>query len=216
MNRVDVQACAGCAAPLTSSLCCETCGALVQDALSRDPFAVFGIPIGYGIDLDALRKRLLRLSRRLHPDFHGGAAVETRALAVHHSAELNSAHELLADDSARADWLVRHLGGPSEQQERAMPHAFLLEVLEWSEALEAARTSLPGSSERAALAQLEEELAAQRRAQLSVVARALDPLPEHGSARLLDARRALNAIRYIDRACGEIRELALAPSDPQQ
>lgn len=207
--------CARCSAPLSSALVCESCGALVAGADGRDPFAVFGLAPSFALDTGALRKRLLRLSRHLHPDFHGGADAATRELAAHHSAELNSAHETLADDAARADHLLRRLGGPDEQQERAMPQAFLLEVLEWNEALEAARATGPGSSERAALAALKAELDAQRAAQMRATARALDPLPSAGAPVLAEVRRALNAVRYIDRASDEIAALALGVPAPR-
>lgn len=210
-----MSACARCSAPLSSALVCEACGALVEGADGRDPFAVFGLPVAYPLDAAALRKRLLRLSRHLHPDFHGGADAATRELAAHHSAELNAAHDTLGDDASRADHLVRRLGGPDEQKERAMPQAFLLEVLEWNEALEAARPAAPGSPERAALAALRTDLDAQRRAQMNAIARALDPLPAAGAPALTDVRRALNAVRYIDRATGEIAELSLGVTSPR-
>ncbi|MBM3975734.1 MAG: Fe-S protein assembly co-chaperone HscB [Planctomycetes bacterium] len=207
--------CARCSAALTSALVCEACGALVPGAAAGDPFAVFGLTTAYTIDARALRKRLLKLSRLLHPDFHGTAEAAQRELAAHHSAELNSAHEVLADDCRRADWLVRHLGGPSEQTERAMPQAFLMEVLEWNEALEAARGSAPGSAPRAALGALAADLEAQRRALLQSLNRLLEPLPATGAPALADARRALNALRYIDRAAGEIAELVLGATAPR-
>jgi Fe-S protein assembly co-chaperone HscB len=207
--------CARCSAPLSSALVCEACGALVAGADARDPFAAFGLARAYPLDGAALRKRLLRLSRHLHPDFHGAADVATRELAAHHSAELNSAYDTLSDDASRADHLVRALGGPDELKERAMPQAFLMEVLEWNEALEAARDSAAGSPERAALGALKTELDAQRAAQMQSIARALEPLPAAQSPALTEVRRALNAVRYIDRASGEIAELALGVPAPR-
>ena len=49
---------------------------------------------------------------------------------------------------------------------------------------------------------------------LAAIGALLTPLPERGSPRLVDARRQMNAVRYIDRALDQIEELRLqrAPS----
>ena len=44
------------------------------------------------------------------------------------------------------------------------------------------------------------------------VAMLLDPVPDSGAECLLELRRILNAIRYIDRTLGEIRTLRLRGS----
>lgn len=172
------------------------------------PFALFGLPVTYTLDADDLRRRLVRISRWLHPDFFA-ADEALRTLAERNTSELNVAHEVLADDRARADWLVGHLGGPDEKTERQMPTAFLMEVLEWNETLEAAADAAPGSPERGALDALEPELRAQRAACLAAISALLDPLPPQGDATLARVREHLNAVRYVDRALGTVQRLRL-------
>jgi len=201
--------CPRCAAPLASALLCEACGALIDPPTTPSPFDVFGLAPAHALDLAALRKRLLRLSRGMHPDFFASADAATRALAEHDSARLNEAFELLSDEAARASWLVDAAGGPSESQERAMPQEFLLEVLEWNEQLEAARENKGDAAALARLAPLEAELVQRRAQQLERVASALGAHPADAAQRLA-ARRALNAVRYVDRALGELTELKLA------
>lgn len=175
------------------------------------------MPPAFALDGEQLRRRLMRLGRVLHPDFFGAADPATRALAERNSARLNQAHDVLADATARADWLVRHLGGPSENEQREMPREFLLAVLEWNEQLEAARESAPGSRERNGLEALESELRTQRASALSAVERLLTPLPERDASSLrsslrsslCDARAQLNALRYIDNTLAQIEALAL-------
>ena len=174
-----------------------------------DPFEVFGLEVVYDLEAPALRKRLLSLSRRMHPDFFGDASAEERELAERNTAELNAAHRVLSDDVQRANLLVGRQGGPDEEAERQMPKAFLMEVLEWNETLEEARGSAPGSPERAKLDSLETELGQQRDATLARVAKLLTPLPDPASPILTDARRELNAIRYLDRALNTLSELRL-------
>jgi molecular chaperone HscB len=202
--------CPRCAAPLTSALLCEACGALLEPQGAPTPFEVFGLAPAHALDLAALRKRLLRLSRGMHPDYFASADAPTRALAEHNSARLNAAFELLSDEAARASWLIDAWGGPSETQERAMPQEFLLEVLDWNEQLEAARENQADAAALARLAPLEAELRQRRAAQLARVAAALGAPQPAASAERLAARRALNAVRYVDRALGELSELKLA------
>ena len=201
--------CQSCGAALRSALVCEACGALQPVEAPVDPWAALGLPMGLALDAGALKKRLLALQRRMHPDFFGGADAAQRALAERNTAELNAAERVLADDVRRADLLVRRLGGPDEQAERQMPQAFLVEVLEWNETLEQARAAPAGSPERAALDELEARLAEERRAALERIAARLEPLPEPRSRALTDARKELNAVRYLERALATLSELRL-------
>jgi molecular chaperone HscB len=160
----------------------------------------------------ALRKRLLAMSRRLHPDFFSNAETTVRERAERNTAELNAAFEILDDDFHRADWLVKSLGGPGEADERQMPPAFLAEVLEWNETIEEARDAAPDSSERAALDPLETGLREQREELMSLISEQLEPLPQAHDPLLTQVRRNLNAIRYVDRSLREISEIRLAQS----
>ena len=156
-----------------------------------------------------LKKRLLALSRRLHPDFHAASGSEAHRLAERNTGLLNTAHEILGDPARRADWIVRHLGGPGEDQERQMPQEFLLEVMEWNETIETAREQGSDANPEE-LNALAAELETQRAREMETLAELLDPLPSPGDESLLRARRHLNAVRYLDRALREITELRLA------
>ena len=193
---------------------CESCGELVDAGSSPTPFAVFGLEPSFALDPALLRARLLELARRVHPDFFAGEDVRRRELAEQASAQLNAAHQLLADEVRRADWLVTDLGGPRESEERAMPAEFLQEVLEWNEAIEEARESQPGSADRARLDPLGARLDEERAQRMREIAEKLSPLPARRAPALAETRKVLNAVRYLDRARREIRELRLAlPSD---
>jgi len=204
-------ACPECGSELATPLLCERCGTLLDPATPPTPFAVLGLEPTYALDLGAATKRVLALSRALHPDFHANAGDELRRRAQDNTAALNAAFQVLADDARRADWLVRDLGGPAEDQERAMPPAYLEEVLEWNEAIEEARGSAAADSPaRARLAPLNERLEQERTKTLRRIAALLTPLPPRGSPALRSARQELNAVRYLDRALRELGELRLA------
>ena len=188
---------------------CTQCHALLDPSSEATPFDLLGLETAYALDEQVLRKALLRYSRMLHPDFHG-ADEDSRSRAERNTADLNAAHELLQDDFRRAAWLVTHLGGPSQHDERKMPPVFLVEALDWNETIEEAQTAEPGSPAFDALESLETELVGQREETMATVAGALTPLPDRGSETLTTVRRHLNAVRYLDRALGEIRERKLA------
>ncbi|MEW6072809.1 MAG: iron-sulfur cluster co-chaperone HscB C-terminal domain-containing protein [Planctomycetota bacterium] len=195
--------------PVESPLFCARTKRLLEARGNLTPFEVLGLTPSYPLDDGALRRRLLRLSRQVHPDFHGQDDPATRELAERNMAELNTAFRILSDDFRRADWLVRSLGGPSEDQDREMPPEFLLEVFEWNEALEEARAAGVGSPARARLAAQEEALVRERRRAMDEVGAMLTPLPPAGSAALADIRRRLNSVRYLNRTLQEIAEIRL-------
>lgn len=201
--------CPRCGARLGSLLACESCDALLDPPDDATPFALLGMPLSFEVDAAALKKRLLALSRRLHPDFFGTAAPAERARAERNSAALNAAHRLLSDEVSRADYLIAHLGGPRENEDRAMPAEFLQEVLEWNEAIEEAREAGPGSPAAAGLGPLAARLDGERSVEIETVGRLLSPPPPRGDARLGEARKHLNAIRYLDRSRRDIAELSL-------
>lgn len=202
-------ACTSCGAGLETPLACGDCGTMMTPSTEASPFSVVGLDVAYTLDERDLAQRVRKVARLVHPDFFAAAGPTMRALAEAHGARLNEAHEILRDDVRRADWIVRHLGGPSEETERQMPQSFLLEVLEWNEALDEGASAPPGSTERLALAPLEQELERQRAAELASIATALDPLPERGSGTLTEVRRTLNAVRYLDRALRRLRDLRI-------
>lgn len=201
-------ACPHCSARLETPVVCAACGRPLPVGDDVGPFAILALPPAWEIDVADLKKRLLRASRGVHPDFFGTAEPGVRELAGRNSARLNAAFQTLADDVARADWLVTSLGGPDEQTERAMPREFLAEVLEWNELLEEARADASRLDPR--LAGLRSELEDRRARALAGIGRLLTPLPARGAADLTEVRRHLNAVRYVDRALAEIEVLRLA------
>lgn len=206
--------CPHCSAELETPIGCLACGKVLplgDDADRLGPFEIFGLAPAYGLDMQDLRRRLLRFSRLVHPDFFATAGVEEKGRAEKASALLNSAHAILADDASRADDLVRSLGGPDENAQREMPKEFLMEVLEWNETLEEARAGSSVPAER--LDALRAELETRRTESLAAVSMLLTPLPATGSANLVQARKELNAVRYVDRALGELESLRLSRAE---
>jgi len=205
--------CPVCEATLTTPLVCLNCKTLLStEGREVSPFEALGVERRWEIDPKQLKRALLDLSRHVHPDYFATAEPEQRELAEQASATLNEAFETLRDDPRRADWLVRALGGPSDSEERQMPQAFLMQVLEWNEVLEEARGATAGTDEWQAMIDLGAELSSEREERLEAIAAQLTPLPAAGAEALIEVRRELNAVRYIDRTRAELKSLRLEAS----
>lgn len=200
MSRQGVKEnrCPSCSAGFKTPLACGDCGILMRAVDDRTPFELLGLDVTMEVDAADLRKRLRRFTKLVHPDYFATSSPEQRELAEGHNARLNEAYRIVKDDARRADWIVRHLGGPTEKDLGAMPQEFLMEVMEWNELLEDAE---PGDPE---LEQLGERLRAERADLLASIESALTPLPPERDPRLEDVRKGLNALRYLDRALGHI------------
>jgi hypothetical protein len=198
--------CASCDAPLETPLACGACGVLVDVAENEPtPFAVLGLEVSCSVDRKDARKRLRRFAHLVHPDYYTTGGADQLALAEHNNALLNHAFDVVTSDVTRADWIVRHLGGPGEKDLGCMHQEFLMEVMEWNEILD---ENEPGSPEFEALGS---DLREERERLVASIEGYLTPLPNpntpEGEEALKDVRKDLNALRYIDRALNRVADL---------
>src|SRR4029453_13197093 len=89
----------------------------------------------------ALEASYIRLSRLLHPDFHGSEGEEALERANRGSALLNEAWSVLTDDQARHEYLLELTDPGALERNKTLPPAFLAEAMELSEDLESAQTN---------------------------------------------------------------------------
>lgn len=103
---------------------------------SRNYFELFGLPVGFLVDLGALQERYRDLQRVLHPDRFAGASEQERRLSMQGTAHINQAYETLKDPLKRARYLLELHGvdmGPDHGTTRDAN--FLMEQLELREEL---------------------------------------------------------------------------------
>ncbi|MCX7663764.1 MAG: Fe-S protein assembly co-chaperone HscB [Tepidimonas fonticaldi] len=137
-------------------------------SLQDDDFALFGVPRRFRLDRAELDARWKQLQRLAHPDrfAHQGAAAQR--IAMQWSVRINEAYQRLRDPLRRAAYWCELQGVPIEAESNtAMPADFLLQQMQWREALDEART--PEDVE--ALLQAVE---AERRERLDALADAID------------------------------------------
>src|SRR5689334_9428852 len=104
-----------------------------------DHFDRLGLPRRFAVDAAELERQYLARSRAVHPDYHAAGAAGDLEASLELSAAVNEAYNTLKDPFARAEYLLRLEGGPTAAEHGQMPPAFLAEMLDLREQVEAAR-----------------------------------------------------------------------------
>lgn len=108
--------------------------------LDDDDFTLFGLAPRFALDRAQLDERWRALQGAVHPDraAHDGAAAQRSAMQW--SVRINEAYQRLKDPLRRSAYLCE-LRGVQLDAERntAMPAAFLMQQMQWREALDEAQ-----------------------------------------------------------------------------
>ena len=110
-------------------------------------FEVFGLQADTNIDLSALAARYRDLQSAVHPDRFANATDAEQRIAMARAVEINDAYNTLKDPVRRAMHLLSLKGIDAlAASDTSMPVDFLMEQVEWREAL--ADAKLKEDSER--------------------------------------------------------------------
>jgi molecular chaperone HscB len=110
--------------------------------LQSNDFELFELPLGFALDRAQLDERWKALQREVHPDRHAAADAQTQRQAMQWSVRINEAYQRLKDPLQRAAYLCELHGAPIQAENNtAMPAAFLMQQMEWREALDEATTA---------------------------------------------------------------------------
>ena len=92
-----------------------------------DYFTLFGLPVGYHVDTQALAARFQDLQRQNHPDRFASASDAEQLVAVQRSANINQAWQTLRHPLTRAEYLLSlHGFDLSSEQHTVRDSAFLM------------------------------------------------------------------------------------------
>lgn len=110
--------------------------------LQSDDFELMGLPRQFALERSVLDERWKALQKQVHPDrFAAGDAVAQR-LAMQWSVRINEAYQRLKQPLKRAAYLCELFGVPVRAQDNtAMPTSFLMQQMQWREALDDASTT---------------------------------------------------------------------------
>src|SRR5437762_1181387 len=107
--------------------------------LQDNDFVLFGLPERFAQDRAAVDTRWKDLQREAHPDRFSAAGASAQRVAMQWSVRINEAYQRLRDPLKRAAYLCELRGAPIDaERNTAMPSQFLIEQMEWREALDEA------------------------------------------------------------------------------
>ena len=116
--------------------------------------------------------RWKELQRQAHPDKFAAQGAAAQRVAMQWSVRINEAYQRLKDPMRRAAYLCELHGAPILAEDNtAMPAAFLMQQMEWREALEDAKAA----RDIDALESLEADMRALRKSELEQIGALLDP-----------------------------------------
>ena len=161
--------------------------------LQADDFELFGLTRQFAQDRAALDVRWKALQREAHPDKFAAQGAAAQRVAMQWSVRINEAYQRLKNPLKRAIYLCELHGAPIQAESNtAMPPDFLIQQMQWREALEEAE----------GLDSLE-EIAAQtldsKREQLSKIEHSLDREKDFPAA-----ARQVRSLMFIERFGSEI------------
>ena len=109
--------------------------------LQSDDFELFGLVQRFVQDRAAIDARWKELQREAHPDKFAAQGPAAQRVAMQWSVRINEAYQRLKDPMRRAAYLCELHGAPIQAESNtAMPAHFLMQQMEWREALEDAST----------------------------------------------------------------------------
>ena len=130
--------------------------------LSDDDFTLFGLPPQQALDRADLDARRRDLQSRVHPDRFAAEGASAQRLAMQWAVRVNEAYQRLKDPLSRAAYLCQLRGVPIDaERNTAMPAAFLMQQMEWREALDDAAGNAAVEALDAAVAQDERAMLAE-------------------------------------------------------
>ena len=165
---------------------------------SRNHFELLGLPVAYAVDPGKLEQRYRELQTQVHPDKFAAAPESERRVAMQWATRANEAYRTLRDPLDRARYLL-HLKGfeTGEESNTAMPPDFLMQQMEWREAVAEAS----GARDEHGLRRLHAEIAKDRAQMLDQLARALDREANYDAGCSL-----VRKLRFLEKIDEEIDE----------
>lgn len=161
--------------------------------LDSDDFELFGVPRRFAQDRAELDARWRALQAEVHPDRFVAEGAAAQRLAMQWAVRVNEAHQRLRDPLKRAAYLCELRGAPIEAENNtAMPPAFLMQQMEWREALDEAH-------DLAAVERLEGDVARFRDESLAGLADSLDTRQD-----AVAAAQQVRALMFVERFAADI------------
>ena len=137
----------------------------------KNHFELLGLPPRFALDTASLERSYRDLQSRVHPDKYAAASEPERRVAMQWAARANEAYRTLRHPVERARYLLGLKGFDTEEESNtAMPPDFLMQQMEWREAVSEAR----GAGDARELRRLRTSLGESRKDMLRMLELAID------------------------------------------
>lgn len=164
--------------------------------MQRTYFDLFGLPAAFNIDLARLDQAYRQLQAEVHPDRFASAADSERRKSLQWATHANEAYQTLKNPLNRARYLLQLQGiDTQEESNTAMPTDFLMQQMEWREAIEEAQSA----ADVTALETLSRELQQESRDMQQSLSALLDDRNDYRNA-----SETVRKLRFLDKVQAEI------------
>lgn len=162
----------------------------------QDYFTLFGLPERYRTDRAELSRRYRALQNEVHPDKFADRTEAERRISMQWATRINEAYQTLENAVSRGRYLLRQRGvDTGEETNTAMPADFLMDQMEWREAIAEARAAGDANALEALETRLKHEM---RELEASLAVRIDDQSDYHAAAG--DVRK----LRFYEKLAEEI------------
>ncbi len=166
----------------------------------KNYFELFGLPVGFDVDVADLAVRYRDLQRRVHPDRFSSASAEERRLSMQLTTLVNEAYQTLKDPVRRGRYLLTLDGMPADDTDTAMDPEFLMEQMELREGLEEARSQ---TDPHKRLAEIANDIEKRLEGKIGEFRRHY----AQGQASRCQARNAVREMQFLEKLLDEIDSL---------
>lgn len=164
--------------------------------IQQTHFELFGLPPTFDLDTKKLDQQYRLLQSEVHPDRFAASADSERRLSLQYATQANEAYQILKNPLTRARYLLQLKGiDTQEESNTAMPVEFLMQQMEWREALEEAAETANAQE----LEALKKQLREAAKTLQSTLAGALD-----ADRNDTLATETVRKLRFIDKAQQEV------------
>lgn len=169
--------------------------------LQQNFFELFGLPACFGLDAGQLDRAYRELQSSVHPDRFVNAPEAERRVSMQQATQVNEAYQTLKNPVRRAAYLIAQRGiDPRFETNTAMPAEFLIEQMEWREAIEKAW----GSADARELDQLSSRLGGELKQMYAQIGRQIDERGDFSGA--ADTVRKLMFLEKVGMEIGDAIE----------
>ncbi len=152
---------------------------ILASDFQQDFFRLFDLPLRFQLDTTLLEQRYRALQAQFHPDKFAHLSESEQRQSMQWSTRINEGYQTLRNPLNRARYLLAlHGVDTQEESNTSMPTDFLMQQMEWREALAEGRQA----QDITVLGEMEQRMQHMRRALEQELARDLDDAHDYAAA----------------------------------